>query len=370
MMRHDGTDKQYDDRILYIVENKDMFVDDKAYLFDYIKEFIDSISKDEEEGEKKANYRKREELPSYSTKENEDRTQRIVNQIFESLKVSDERIIKGIIQSSLNAEFSKEIGNRHKEEEKSEISLIIKNDMIKIEIEKDEVSIIDNIRSMNKEIVYIDDPYIIDDLNYGPNMVLQRSLMFSRSAQEKGHRASLSEKLLKDSQDLLENIKTDDKLRDIYNRLENIKLGDLVYKDRAFRYETDEITLDVRNIATGLKTFVIIKKLLENASLESNGVMILDEPEIHLHPKWQLLLAELIVLIQKEFNMHILLNTHSPYFLRAIEIYSKQYGISERCKYYLMELADKNNACAKDVTENTEKIYKLLAEPFTILELV
>ena len=55
-------------------------------------------------------------------------------------------------------------------------------------------------------------------------------------------------------------------------------------------------------------------------------IIIIDEPEIHLHPEWQLIFAELIVLIQKEFGMHILLNTHSPYFLNAIQVFSKKYG--------------------------------------------
>ena len=60
-----------------------------------------------------------------------------------------------------------------------------------------------------------------------------------------------------------------------------------------------------------MKTFLIIKTLLINDVIQSNGTIILDEPEIHLHPEWQLLFAELIVLIQKEFGMHILLNTHT-----------------------------------------------------------
>lgn len=61
----------------------------------------------------------------------------------------------------------------------------------------------------------------------------------------------------------------------------------------------------------------------------NNGTLILDEPEIHLHPKWQLLLAETIVLIQKSFEMHILITTHSPYFMKAIKVYTEKYEISE-----------------------------------------
>lgn len=107
--------------------------------------------------------------------------------------------------------------------------------------------------------------------------------------------------------------------------------------------------------------------LLKNGILEYDGTIILDEPEIHLHPEWQLLFAEIIVLIQKEFGMHILLNTHSPYFLRAIQVYSAKYAIADKCKYYLSEVKDEQ-AYILDVTDEIEKIYQKLSRPLQQLE--
>ena len=107
--------------------------------------------------------------------------------------------------------------------------------------------------------------------------------------------------------------------------------------------------------------------LLQNGTLEENGTIILDEPEIHLHPEWQLLFAELIVLLQKEFGMHILLTTHSPYFLNAIEVFSEKYKIDDKCKYYIAENFG-NSSIITDVTGNTREIYKKLARPIQDLE--
>ena len=95
--------------------------------------------------------------------------------------------------------------------------------------------------------------------------------------------------------------------------------------------------------------------------------MILDEPEIHLHPEWQIIFAEIIVLLQKEFNMHILINTHSPYFVEAIEVFVEKYGIKDKTNFYLSEL-NNNESVFKNVTKETEKIYKQLAAPFQTLE--
>lgn len=118
----------------------------------------------------------------------------------------------------------------------------------------------------------------------------------------------------------------------------------------------------MNNVSAGLKTFVILKRLLLNGNIESNGTVILDEPEIHLHPEWQLLFAELIVLIQKEFGLHILINTHSPYFLNAIEVYSEKYETLDKCKFYLSR-EDHNMSVIEDVSDRIEAIYEKLAKP-------
>ena len=125
--------------------------------------------------------------------------------------------------------------------------------------------------------------------------------------------------------------------------------------------------LNMKNLSTGLKTFVILQTLLKNGSIEQNSTIILDEPEIHLHPEWQLLFAELIVLLQKEFGVHVLLNTHSPYFLRAIQVYSAKYGIADRCRYYLSEAVG-DQAEITDVTKEIDKIYARLSHPLQRLE--
>ena len=61
------------------------------------------------------------------------------------------------------------------------------------------------------------------------------------------------------------------------------------------------------------------------------------------------------------------MNTHSHYFLDAIEVYSKKHGVADKCRYYLSDSKD-GVAFMTDVTGNTELIYKKLARPLQTLE--
>ena len=124
--------------------------------------------------------------------------------------------------------------------------------------------------------------------------------------------------------------------------------------------------IDVASLSTGLKAFLILKQILLNGKLHDKDVIVLDEPEIHLHPEWQLLYAKVIVLLQKKFNFHIIVTTHSAHFMEALELYSKKYEISERCNYYLASI-EGNGAIFENVTENISKIYKQMVDPTLLL---
>lgn len=125
--------------------------------------------------------------------------------------------------------------------------------------------------------------------------------------------------------------------------------------------------MSLRNLSSGILIFGILKKLLLEGVISYNSTFLIDTLEYSLHPKWQILFAELIVLLHKEFNTHILLNTHSPYLLEAIEVYSKKYDVQEKCKYYLATNVN-NFSSIEDVTNNLEAIYSTFAAPFQILE--
>ena len=134
-----------------------------------------------------------------------------------------------------------------------------------------------------------------------------------------------------------------------------------------YRQENTGATFKIGNLSTGLKSFVILQILLLSGEIKDGSLLIFDEPEIHLHPEWQLLFAELIVMLQEEFDLHILLNTHSPYFLNAIDVYAQRHKVINKCEYYLSY--NKNDeSYIERVTDNIDLIYSKLARPMQLLE--
>ena len=116
-----------------------------------------------------------------------------------------------------------------------------------------------------------------------------------------------------------------------------------------------------------MKSFVVLKMLVEKGCIKEKDVIILDEPEIHLHPQWQVAYAELIVLLQKHFDLNIVVTTHSPYFVDAINLFSCKYDIDKKVNYYL---STNMGAVAKmeNVTDHIDAIYKKMASPIQILD--
>ena len=279
----------------------------------------------------------------------------LVDEINDTLKISDKEIIKVIVSRVMNKEFHNQINTVFCKEKRNigKINLEIKDRSIDLKVENNEISDIQNYFLINKETVYIDNPFILDSYDY----------------EEENHQTHLANNIFSENENsAISEIKVKKKLNNIYKKLNSVLSGEILEnKNSKFVYRKNGEDIDLKNLSMGLKTFAIIKMLLQNGTLEENGTIILDEPEIHLHPEWQLLFAELIVLLQKEFGMHILLTTHSPYFLNAIEVFSEKYKINEKCKYYIAE-NDVNGSIIKDMTGNTKKIYRKLARPIQDLE--
>lgn len=291
----------------------------------------------------------------------------ILNEFFqniqEGLDIPKQIFYINRLNNIIYKEFNGQINNINNKLG-STINLLIKENRFKMDIKGEKITI-NQYMELKSDIVYIDNPFVLDNID---DKDLQDIL---------NHRDNIISKMKNNIQDdnMTENILLQEKVTSVIDKLDKIGVGKLIkikemYQTK-FKYQSslDNEPLEFVNVSAGLKTFIILKTLILNGHIKERGCIVLDEPEIHLHPEWQLVFAELIVLLQKTFNLHILLNTHSPYFLRAIQVYSAKYEIADRCNYYLAENdIDNNIAFIRNVKGNIDKIYELLSHPFQVLE--
>lgn len=124
-----------------------------------------------------------------------------------------------------------------------------------------------------------------------------------------------------------------------------------------------KINLQTINVASGIKTFGIIQLLLEADELNSGKMLVIDEPENHLHPQWQIECAHLIVNLVKE-GIPVMVSSHSPYFIQGIRYYADMEEINDLVKYYLAENDKESDlSIIEDVTNDLNKIFIKLSEP-------
>lgn len=124
----------------------------------------------------------------------------------------------------------------------------------------------------------------------------------------------------------------------------------------------------IQNMASGAKTMSMLIRGLRNGRIPPDGLVIIDEPETNLHPEWQVRFAEFLVLLHARFSLKLLLNTHSPFFLKAIQTYSDRLDVRDACRYYKMERkGDAVLYSSRDVTDDSESVFADMSRPYAKL---
>lgn len=281
-----------------------------------------------------------------------------VDDILKVMSISEDKLKFQIMSDYFGNIFEYQINNLFNKNGNAELELEIKNQKMNIEFKNDECVKFESDFNIIHNAFYIDNPFIINYINGDidtDNFILEKTIHDFVSA---------------DNKNVFDSVKNKEILEKVYDVLNSVMNAKIINKDDDLylHYNENDIEIKLGNLSAGLKSFVIIKRLLENGSLNEKDVLILDEPEIHLHPKWQLIYAELIVLLQKYFNLTITITTHSHYFLEAINRFSKRHNIYERVNFYITELSEnQSNVIFKNVNDNLDIIYEKMYEPLEIL---
>lgn len=338
----------------------------KVSPFEKSKEFAEKVIVN------KSNNKKVYDLASEYINNNEDYDS-FINGYLEIMDIKSDKISEKLINRVFSSEFNNQINNIYSDDN-GIIKLHVKDNTSEFVVNNNSVEI-KNLAELSSEAIYIDDFKCIENVqnehytykyvNNEKMQLFKKILLENRAGLDhESHLCSKLENLTENS--VINEIINNNRFKKIFDKIfENCPGKIIINKDLKYAYHLDgtDKSLDMKNVAEGMKNFLLMKLLIENSTLLENGVLILDEPEMHLHPEWQLLFAELIVLVNKYLNTHILINTHSPYFLNAVEVYTSKYSIVDP-KYYLAKI-DGN---VYDVTDNVEEAYAELARPFQMLE--
>lgn len=208
---------------------------------------------------------------------------------------------------------------------------------------------------------YIRSPFVLDWLNYpdrtnalGSMNPMDRSTV---NAILKAQAAINADPMT----NILDSVRNKNELEDVRKIIKKAYTGDTKFSNGKYFY-TDENgnDFDFRNISAGLKSFALIERMLETGVLKKKDVLILDEPEIHLHSEWQIYYANLIVALQKAFDLTILIVTHSFQFLESLDFFMKASEKPVNVNYYIPESTEKG-IIMKSFDNNSDELKRNLS---------
>lgn len=69
--------------------------------------------------------------------------------------------------------------------------------------------------------------------------------------------------------------------------------------------------------------------------MDDKTILMIDEPQVHLHPQWIVEYARLLVLIHKTLGTKLILASHDPDFIAAIKAIAKREEVLEETNIYI-----------------------------------
>lgn len=217
--------------------------------------------------------------------------------------------------------FFESIDNHFNLSNESPSLIQLKEDNVNI-IEDDHISTLFNL----KKAIYIDTPMSIDAKSTDNLFwdALHQMIMDEKGKAQSGE----IKKFLLRIKDLLDG--------------EAVLDGDDIIRERNLRYVSNDKKINIRlsEVATGFKTFSYLQRLLENGHLNDETLLMIDEPEAHLHPQWIVEFARLLVLLNKKLGLKIMIASHNPDMVAAIHDIANKEGVLDNTNFYVAQSED------------------------------
>ncbi|WP_171258152.1 AAA family ATPase [Acinetobacter baumannii] len=135
-----------------------------------------------------------------------------------------------------------------------------------------------------------------------------------------------------------------------------------------FELKENNLIFNLNNVSSGMKSIAILDLLCKGYFINNETILIIDEPETNLHPQWQNLYAKFLIKLANQ-GTHILINTHSPYMLESLKVYSDKSDQNLGTKFYfshkqenLINIDDTNGNIIPIIDALSAPLYSLMEE--------
>jgi len=112
---------------------------------------------------------------------------------------------------------------------------------------------------------------------------------------------------------------------------------DTLVSEFTYTRSTDDLKIGLNESATGIKSFAVLQMMLNKGLLNDRTLLIIDEPETHLHPQWIVEYARIIILLNKKLGVKIMIASHNPDMISAIRYISERESVLDTVCFYLAE---------------------------------
>ncbi len=349
------------------------------YLINENENDLFSVSSNSVENEVEAIFKYKYELVNgfQLRKEEKQKAIKILDEISQLLltKEDKDKQIKRALNKVLYSEFYSEITPKGTDKTSKVEYLSGSNTILDFKISKNKVTTLElNDDLVFDDVIFIESPLLLQMFD----LIRSADTLFENENIDRIRRNPKLPLHIKDLIVKIENAKyfSDNLFEkgleqiDILIKISNIINGGYTFeeKDRDFIFSQKvgtkkNVKIKPTNTASGVKSFGIIQLLIQANVLDDRSLLVIDEPENHLHPDWQIKYAKMIIELIKN-DISVIISSHSPYMIQALKYFSEKEGIKEKSNFYLAEFNENNlYTNITDVTKDLNRIFSKLAKP-------
>ena len=154
--------------------------------------------------------------------------------------------------------------------------------------------------------------------------------------------------------------------QDLHDKLVQVIGGKLVISDNdELLFQEKDKSFSLSLAATGVANLGFLGLLIEKNILDKGTFLFIDEPEAHLHPAWQVIMAEILFELARQ-GVKVVIATHSVDIMQWLEVHIKKHPNDEKL-VALNQFPVNDGDTDEDFETKMAKISEELTKPFSDL---